>query len=241
VQSIEPGSEGKRPEIYPYISATKISHRATIFMVKKYRYKNNSATEITGKKMIYGYARVSTSEQETTLQIDALKRAGVRKIFQEKRSGVASRPVLADLLGRLTPADTIKVYKIDRFARSLIDLLSILQKIETAKASFQSLTEPIDTRSGAGRMMMHMLGAFAEFERGIIRERTMAGQLAARERGIHCGRPRSLTKIQESDVVKMYASGWYTLETLAYAFDCHPSVIKRAVYRINKPGHSSLK
>lgn len=191
--------------------------------------------------MIYGYARVSTSEQETTLQLDALKRAGVKKIYEEKRSGVATRPVLAELLSKLKAGDKIYIFKIDRFARSLIDLLGILQRIEATGATFSSLTEPIDTSTGAGRMMMHMLGAFAEFERGIIRERCMAGQRAAMERGKHCGRPRSLKNEDEAAIVRMYGSGWYTLDTLATVFDCHPSTVKRAVYRVHKPGHSSLR
>lgn len=191
--------------------------------------------------MIFGYARVSTSEQETTLQLDALKRVGVKHIYQEKRSGVSTRPVLQNLLLKLGPGDKIYVYKIDRFARSLIDLLSILQRIEAAKATFSSLTEPIDTSTGAGRMMMHMLGAFAEFERGIIRERCMAGQRSAMDRGIHCGRPRSLRLDQEADIVRLYGQGWYTLDQLAFIFECHPSTVKRAVYRVYKPGHSSLR
>lgn len=190
---------------------------------------------------LVGYARVSTSEQETTLQLDALKRAGVRSIHQEKRSGVASRPVLMAMLASLSPGDTVYIYKIDRLARSLIDLLGIIQKIEHVGATFVSLTEPIDTGSGAGRMMVHMLGAFAEFERGIIRERCMAGQTAAMERGVHCGRPRSVSAETERDIVRMYRSGWYTLESLAFVFDCHPSTVKRAVYRVTKPLSSSLK
>lgn len=193
------------------------------------------------KKVNYGYARVSTSEQETTLQLDALKKVGIKKIYQEKRSGVATRPVLYQLLATLKTGDKVYIYKIDRLARSLIDLLGIVQKIEAAGATFQSLTEPIDTATGAGRMMVHMLGAFAEFERGIIRERCMAGQNSARQRGVHCGRPRGLAPEVEADIVRMYASGWYTLETLAYAFDCHPSTVKRAVYRVQKPGHSTLQ
>lgn len=187
------------------------------------------------------YARVSTSEQETTLQLDALKRVGVKHIYQEKRSGVSTRPVLQSLLSELRPGDEIYVYKIDRFARSLIDLLSILQKIEAADATFSSLIEPIDTSTDAGRMMMHMLGAFAEFERGIIRERCMAGQWSAMDRGVHCGRPRSLCREVEAEIVKMYGQGWYTLDQLALIFDCHPSTVKRAVYRVLKPGHSSLR
>ncbi len=190
--------------------------------------------------MICGNARVSTTEQETTLQLDALKRAGVKKVFQEKRSGVATRPVLAALLTQLGPGDKVYIYKMDRLARSLIDLLGIISRIEDAGASFQSLTEPIDTSTGAGRMMVHMLGAFAEFERGIIRERCMAGQSAAMARGVHCGRPRSLDPEVEADIVRLYKSRWYTLQSLAFVFDCHPSTVKRAVYRIEKPGHSSL-
>lgn len=192
--------------------------------------------------MIYGYARVSTSEQETTLQLDALYRSGVTQVIQEKRSAVGDRPMLQLLLSMLRQGDVVKVYKIDRFARSLIDLLAILERIEKAGASFQSLTEPVDTSTGAGRMMMHMLGAFAEFERGIIRERSMAGQRAAMERGVHCGRKRSLPSDVEADIVKLYNSpgNWYTLNSLADVFEVHPSTVKRAVYRVLKPGHSSL-
>ncbi|WP_296511245.1 recombinase family protein [Rhodoferax sp.] len=188
-----------------------------------------------------GYARVSTSEQETTLQLNALKRAGVRSITQEKRSGVATRPQLQKLMSGLCPGDTVVVYKVDRLARSLIDLLGILQRIEAAGASFQSLTEPIDTSTGAGRMMMHMLGAFAEFERGLIRERTMAGQRAAKEKGVHCGRPRTLTTQQENDINRLYRQGFYSLANLAQVFDCSPSVIKRTIYRVQKPSSSSLR
>ncbi len=188
-----------------------------------------------------GYARVSTSEQETTLQLRALARAGVRNITQEKRSGVATRPQLQKLMSGLCPGDIVVVYKVDRLARSLIDLLGILQSIEAAGASFQSLTEPIDTSTGAGRMMMHMLGAFAEFERGLIRERTMAGQKAAKEKGVHCGRPRTLTCEHENDINRLYAQGFYSLANLAVMFDCSPSVIKRTVYRVQKPSSSSLR
>lgn len=193
--------------------------------------------------MLIGYARVSTKEQDTTLQLDALQRAGVdlENIQQEKRGGMSIRPQLMLLLTRLQVGDVVMVYKLDRFARSLVDLLGIIAKIEAMGATFRSLTESIDTSSPAGRMMLAMLGAFAEFERGMIRERSMAGQRAAMERGIHCGRPRLLAPEDEADIVTLYASGWYTLDSLAFVYTVHPSVIKRVVYRINKPGHSSLK
>lgn len=95
-------------------------------------------------------------------------------------------------------------------------------------------------RLSAGRMMMHMLGAFAEFERSIIRERSMAGQQAARERGAHCGRPRGLTTQDETKLVQMYNTQKYTIDGIATIFDCHPSTAKRAIYRVNKPTSSSL-
>ena len=193
--------------------------------------------------MLIGYARVSTKEQDTTLQLDALQRAGVEleNIVQEKRGGTSKRPQLEALLVQLQKGDVVMVYKLDRFARSLVDLLGIISRIEAAGATFRSITESIDTSSPAGRMMLAMLGAFAEFERGMIRERSMAGQQAAMERGIHCGRPRVLTPETEAEIVRMYESGSYTLDSLARFFGVHSSSVKRAVYRIKKPGHSSLR
>lgn len=191
--------------------------------------------------MIYGYARVSTTEQETTLQLDALRRSGVETILQEKRSSVGQRPKLMELLELLESGDMVKVYKIDRLARSLMDLLSILDRIQKAGASFQSLTEPVDTSTSAGRMMTHMLGAFAEFERGIIRERSIAGQTAAMMRGIHCGRPRSIFPSDEQEIVRLWKSNQYTMDSLAAIFNVHPSSVKRSIYRVLKPGHSSLR
>ncbi|MGB4117335.1 MAG: recombinase family protein [Polaromonas sp.] len=192
--------------------------------------------------MIYVYARVSRTKQETTLQTDALKRAGVDKIFQEKYSSVGKRPMLQLLIATLQPGDAVKVWKMDRVARSLLDLLSTIQRIERAGASFQSLTEHMDTTTSHGRMMMHVLGAFAEFERSIITERTKAGQNAARERGIHCGRSRNMLPEHELEVQKLYNTPgrWYSLASLAKLYKVHPSTIKRCVYRTNKPGHSSL-
>lgn len=188
-----------------------------------------------------GYARVSTSEQETTLQLDALRRYGVRVVFQEKRSGVKARPELARLLAGLHPDDVVVVYKVDRVARSLISLLSTLEVIEAAGASFVSLTEPIDTVSHAGKMMLHMLGAFAQFERSLIRERTMAGQQAAKKRGVHVGRPSELSADDQRYIARLHKQGFLSLANLAQMFDVSPSVIKRAVYRVHNPSSSSLR
>jgi DNA invertase Pin-like site-specific DNA recombinase len=190
---------------------------------------------------VYGYARVSTAHQDTHLQIDALQRAGASTIVQEKTSSVGARRELNRLLSQLKRGDCVLVYKLDRFARSLIDLLKIIDKIESIGASFRSITESIDTATPAGRMMMQMLGAFAEFERGIIRERSIAGQNAARERGNLPGRPRALTPAQESELVALYQSGRHTLKGLAIRYAVSISVVKRAVYRVTRPASSSLK
>lgn len=191
--------------------------------------------------MLIGYARVSTRDQETDLQLDALGRAGVTTIFEEKASSVGKRPELRRCLASLRPGDVFVIYKLDRVARSLPDLLSILADIKAAGALVKSLTEPLDTTTAMGSFVIQILGAVAELERGIIRERSMAGQRAARDRGIHPGRPRALTLDAEAEVVRLYMTGEYTMNGLARLNDVSDSAIKRALYRVKKPGHSSLK
>ncbi len=157
--------------------------------------------------MLVGYARVSTNDQETALQRDALRRAGVRRVFEEKRSAVALRPELDAALRVLKPGDVLVVYKVDRLARSLSDLLSILRRLEASGAGFRSVTEPIDTSSAAGRLMLQILGSFAEFERSMLRERTTAGIAAARERGSRLGRPRVLEGRRLSSALGLLRGG----------------------------------
>src|SRR6516225_6211184 len=131
--------------------------------------------------MLIGYARVSTNEQDTATQVAALKSAGCERIFREKASGGRwDRPELHRLLDQLRKGDVLVVWKLDRLSRSLRDVLTIMEQIAEAKAGFRSLSEAIDTTSPAGRMMMQMLGAFAEFERAMLRERTKAGLESAR-------------------------------------------------------------
>ncbi|MBX3655209.1 MAG: recombinase family protein [Ramlibacter sp.] len=136
---------------------------------------------------------MSTVAQDTALQEDAFRRAGVRKVITEKWSSVGQRPQLMALLLRLRPGDTVTVYKLDRLGRSLQDLLTILERIGAAGASFRSLTEPIDTTTPAGKLMYSILGAVAEFEKSLIGERVRAGQVAAYRRGVRFGRRRSTT------------------------------------------------
>lgn len=191
--------------------------------------------------MLIGYARVSSKEQETDLQLDALHRAGVMEVFEEKASSIGTRPQLRRCLAALRPGDVFVVYKLDRVARSLPDLLSILAQIKAAGALVKSLTEPLDTTTAMGSFVIQILGAVAELERGIIRERSIAGQQAARERGNLPGRTRALTPEAEREVVRLYGTGDYTQNGLARLFEVSDSVIKRALYRVRNPDHSSLK
>lgn len=150
-----------------------------------------------------GYARVSTVQQDTALQLAAFAAAGVTDIREEKRSAAGQRPVLDQLLGELQPGRLLVVYKIDRLARSLVDLLRILDRLARRGAGFRSLTEPLETETPAGRMMVQMLGAVAEFERAVIRERCEAGRIAARARGVAFGRPPLLSRDQLAELVAL--------------------------------------
>src|ERR1700687_4087182 len=134
--------------------------------------------------MRIGYARVSTSEQDTAAQSAALKTAGCELIFREKASGGRwDRPELHKLLNQLRKGDVLVVWKLDRLSRSLRDVLTIMERVQDRKAGFRSLTEAVAPTTPAGRMMMQMVGAFAEFEPEMLKERTKAGLDAAREDG----------------------------------------------------------
>jgi DNA invertase Pin-like site-specific DNA recombinase len=178
--------------------------------------------------MLLGYARVSRGEdQDTRLQTDALETAGCRLIFEERASGGRwDRPELHRLLGRLRHGDVLVVWKLDRLSRSLKDLLLILEKVETAGAGFRSLTEAIDTTTPAGRMMMQMLGSFAEFERAMVRERTHAGLKAARAQGRQGGRRPKLLPHQRTEILGMLGAGRSAAE-LARLFQVHRATIGR--------------
>src|SRR5689334_25423426 len=146
------------------------------------------------KSMLIGYARVSKGdEQSNKVQAKALRAAGCRRIFEEAASGGRwDRPELHRMLDQLREGDVVVVWKLDRLSRSLKDVLHIMERIGDAGAGFRSITEAIDTTTPAGRMMMQMVGAFAEFERAMIRERTSAGLAAARAEGRIGGRRKKL-------------------------------------------------
>lgn len=188
--------------------------------------------------MLLGYARVSkAADQQTAPQLRALKDAGCKKIFEEAASGGRwDRPELQRLLGQLREGDTLVVWKLDRLSRSLKDLLMILEKVEAAGAKFRSLTEAVDTSGPAGRMVMQMLGAFAEFERAMIRERTRAGLKEARTKGRIPGRRPRLTAAQEKEIVDAVTSGRKVAADMARLFSIHPSTISRLLARARAGG-----
>lgn len=149
--------------------------------------------------MKIGYARVSTRDQNLDLQVDALKRAGCERIYQDVASGSkAERPALAELLGQLRAGDVLVIWKLDRMGRSLAHLVELVGDLVTRKVGLLSLNDPIDTTSAQGRLVFNLFASLAEFERELIRERTQAGLSAARARGRVGGRPKGLSSQAEA-------------------------------------------
>lgn len=178
--------------------------------------------------MLIGYARVSTNDQETTAQVTALKAAGCERIFREKASGGRwNRPELHKILDQLRKDDVLVVWKLDRLSRSLRDVLTIMEKLAEERAGFRSLTEAIDTTTPAGRMMLQMLGAFAEFEKAMLHERTKAGIESAREEGRIGGRPPKLTASQRQEILLLVKEGTKTATAAARLFQVHPATVSR--------------
>jgi DNA invertase Pin-like site-specific DNA recombinase len=165
---------------------------------------------------LVAYCRVSTDSQNLGLQIEALKQAGCDRIFQETASGAQrDRPELAKALDYLRPGDVLCVWKLDRLARSLRQLLETGEALAERGIGLRSLTESIDTTTPGGRLVFHVFGALAEFERGIIRERTMAGLENARRMGRKGGRPRAMSDADIAKAKAMLASPEITVEAVA--------------------------
>lgn len=181
--------------------------------------------------MLIGYARISKGDdQSTAAQRSALKHAGCERIFEEAASGGRwDRPELHRMIDQLRQGDIVVVWKLDRLTRSLKDLLHLLDKIEAAGGGFHSLTENIDTVSPAGRMMMQMIGSFAEFERAMIRERTRAGLDQARAEGRVGGRPPKLNAKQRSEIADSVLSGRKSAAEMARIFDVSQPTVSRIV------------
>jgi DNA invertase Pin-like site-specific DNA recombinase len=191
--------------------------------------KKTPPVEPTGK--LIGYARVSTRDQSLGMQKDALTRAGVEPDFlwEETKSGVkAKRPKLELAITQARRGDTIVVYKLDRFGRSLLDLIEKVQDLTKRGIGFRSLTEGFDTTTPGGRLLFHVIGALAQFERDLVVERTRDGMAAARERGSQIGAVKKFTEDMEKEAAAMMLAGMRPLEVAR-----HFSVTRATLY--NRP------
>lgn len=178
--------------------------------------------------MLVGYARVSTQEQDTSLQRVALEKAGCERIFEEKASGAQrERPQLIAALGYMRRGDRLVVWKLDRLARSLKQLIETVEDLEARGIGFMSLTETIDTGSPGGRLIFQVFGALAEFERGLIRERTLAGLASARSKGRVGGRPRALTERDIAVARALIANADLTVAEVARRVNVSPATLYR--------------
>jgi len=181
-----------------------------------------------GGVMLVGYARVSTLDQNPALQITALKSAGCERIFTEKASGAQrDRPELKAALGYIRAGDTLVVWKLDRLARSMRQLIETVEDLQSRCIELRSLTESIDTATPGGRLVFHIFGALAEFERAVIRERTSAGLQAARERGKKGGRPRTLGPKDLAAAKALLADPAIRVEDVAARLKVSPATLYR--------------
>jgi DNA invertase Pin-like site-specific DNA recombinase len=178
--------------------------------------------------MRIGYARVSSDDQTLNLQRDALKKAKCRQIYEEHASGKnTARPELEACFKSLREGDTLIVWRLDRLGRSLADLIRVTQELQARGIGFASLTEHIDTRSPTGKLVFHMFGALAEFERNLIRERTLAGLKAARARGRKGGRPKKLGQKELKTIRALLRSNEVPVKDIATQFDVNRSTLYR--------------
>jgi DNA invertase Pin-like site-specific DNA recombinase len=204
---------------------------AAVLVRKRSFVKGGKASKAASPGMLLGYARVSKGDdQSNALQAKALKAAGCRRLFEEAASGGRwDRPELQRLLEQLREGDTVVVWKLDRLSRSLKDVLHIMERIATAGAGFRSLTENIDTTTPAGRMMMQMVGSFAEFERAMIRERTSAGLAAARAEGRVGGRRKKLNDAKRREIAESVITGRKSGADMARLYNISQPTVSRIV------------
>ncbi|KWA08207.1 recombinase family protein [Burkholderia territorii] len=182
--------------------------------------------------MKVGYARVSTDEQNLSLQIDALRRAGCQKLYTDQGiSGSAfSRPGLDEALRRVAAGDTLVVWRLDRLGRSLSKLVELISHLGRRDINFQSLTEAIETSSAGGMLVFHMMAALAEFEQRLISERTRAGIAASVARGGRIGRKPALTHTQQREAAALLET--HSIHKVAEIFDVHPKTLKRLTQKL---------
>lgn len=165
--------------------------------------------------MLLGYARVSTDDQNLNLQRDALQAAGCERTFEDMASGAKTDRIgLAALMTVLRAGDTVVIWRLDRLGRSLKNLIELVERLEAAKVGLRSLQENIDTTSSGGRLVFHLFGALAEFERNLVRERTLAGLAAARARGRMGGRPKRLDPAKLALALRLHHEDKHTIKEI---------------------------
>jgi len=165
--------------------------------------------------MLIGYARVSTDDQNLNLQRDALQQAGCSRIYEDRLSGAkVARPGLEKALEMAREGDVLVVWRLDRLGRSLKDLIGMVETLSERGIELHSLTEALTTTSSSGKLIFHLFGALAEFERNLIRERTQAGLKAARARGRKGGRPKALEPAKRRLALKLYDERQHTIEEI---------------------------
>jgi DNA invertase Pin-like site-specific DNA recombinase len=178
--------------------------------------------------MLIGYARVSTRDQRPDLQMDALREAGCERVFQETVSGAKrDRPELKAAVDFMRIGDTLVVWKLDRLARSTRQLLETVEDFEQRGIGLKTITQNIDTTNAGGRLIFTVFSAIAEFEREIIRERTLAGLDAARSRGRKGGRPRALTEKDLKQARALLADPEISVEDVARRLGVGTSTLYR--------------
>src|SRR5271168_5065372 len=230
-----PTKEAKAPRPVP---RRKPKRRATAKPKRNPWTRADGEIHRAGLKL--GYARVSTLDQNLALQQDALKEAGCEKIYIEQMSGaVMDRPALTEALSYARSGDTLIVWKLDRLARSMKQLIETVEKLRLRNIGFRSLTEAIDTTTAQGRLVFHMFSALAEFERALIRERTQAGLAAARRAGRTGGRPPKLTDDDIEAAKAMLANPDIGVTQIAHRLGVSPATLYRyipAARTANTPG-----
>lgn len=186
--------------------------------------------------MLIGYARVSTIDQNLSLQKDALLKAGCEKIFEDTISGAtASRPGLTEILAFARPNDVICVWRLDRIGRSLKNLIELVNLLEEKGIGLQSLQESINTTTSSGKLIFHVFGALAEFERNLIKERTSAGLAAARARGRQGGRPKALEPGKRKLAVDLYNKKEYPINEICKMMGISKPTLYEYVKEANQP------
>ncbi|MEL6172284.1 MAG: recombinase family protein [Pseudomonadota bacterium] len=189
-------------------------------------------TSLSGR--LIGYARVSTEDQKLDLQLDALSRAGCEKVFRDHGVSAvnAERPGLEQALHTLVEGDTLVVYRLDRLGRSVLSLADLITRLDNEGVQFCSLMEGINTTTTGGKLAFHLFAAIAEFERGLIRERTCAGLKAARERGVAIGRPRRLSDQIIIEAHRWMNQGGKSLGEAADRYNVSDSTMQRGLKRL---------